>query len=196
MKFIIVGKNAAGKHRVSELCQEAGMKVGKEFSNIPKLLPEIYMNNYEKYSSEDISTIFESNSYICINSIEEDNVPEGYMYYRGISLYTWDNNEVFVMSPQQVCNLNKKNIGDDIVFIWMDSNREYRLNRHRGRTYSFTEVDKRESQFDKDMVNSIYGMDNSEVLYFNNEEPDRVAAIVVALYKYPDLLDMFVESFK
>ena len=41
----------------------------------------------------------------------------------------------------------------------------------------------------------LYGFEKSNVLYFTNEDPARVAAIIYSLIKYPDLLPIYTESF-
>ena len=42
----------------------------------------------------------------------------------------------------------------------------------------------------------VYKFQNSHLIYFNNEEPLRAAAVAVAIHKVPMLLPMFEKSFK
>ena len=56
-------------------------------------------------------------------------------------------------------------------------------------------MEEAESQFDADFVKSIYNFPNSQLIYFNNEDPSRVAAIVYTLVKHPELVDIFVKKF-
>lgn len=198
MKFFIVGKQGSGKHEVLNLLEELDVRVGREFSNLEEYKENIYMDkNYEKYSSDDISNIFEQNSYIYIGGIDECNVLDGYSYYRGLSHYTYDNNDVMALSPKALDSVNKKLVNDHIVFVWLDNTRDNRIRRYveDQRKYSFVEIEKIESQYDQDFVKNIYGFKNSSVLYFSNEDPCRIATIVAAIIKYPDLKDMFVDNY-
>lgn len=198
MKFFIVGKQGSGKHEVLDLLDEMNIRVGREFSNLPAYNEQIYMDpKYEQYSSNDISDIFEQNSYIYIGGIDENCVLDGYSYYRGLSHYTYDNSDVMLLTPKSLETLNRKNIRDHVVFVWMDNTRDNRIHRYveQGRKYPFMDVEKIESQYDNDFVKNIYGFKNSSILYFTNEDPCRVAAIVAAIVKHPDLKDVFVDNF-
>lgn len=198
MKIFIVGKHASGKHAVLDACQELGMKVGHECSNIEDCLPNIYMDpNYEHYPHDDISTIFENGAYVCLTGFEESGILDGYMYYHGISYYTYDNSDVMVLTPQQLSNINKKIINDHILFVWMDNTRNNRIHRHvdDGRTYSFKELEEIEQRYDGDFVKNLYSFPNSSIIYFTDEVPERVATIISAIIKHPDLKESFVENF-
>lgn len=196
MKIFIVGKQCSGKTDVLDECEALGLRVGREFCNIKS--KEIHIDpKYELYSIDDIDKIFENNAYISITGIDESGVLDGYMGYRGLSLYTFDNSDIMLLHPQQVCALNKKSITDQIVFIWLDNNRDNRIHRYaeKKHTYNFIEIEDIESQFDADFIKTIYNFPNSKLLYFNNEDPDRVAAIAYAIIMHPDLLDIFVNKF-
>lgn len=200
MKFFIVGKHASGKHQVlNTLEDEYGVRVGREFCNIPHPAPpQLYIDpKYIRYSFDDISKIFENRGYVCISGIRESGILDGNAYYRGISFYTIDNSDVIVISPEQMLGLNWSALRDDTCFVWMDNTRDNRIHRYSAekRTYSFMEVEKIESEYDADFVKAIYNFQSSGVLYFNNEEPERVACIVAACIKHPDLLSDFTKNF-
>lgn len=174
-----------------------GLKVGREFSNLPEYNPSIYMDpNYLKYSQEDITNIFESHSYMYISSTDPK-VIGSYSYFNGLSYYTYDNSDIMVVDSTHVCDLNKNLIQDDIIFIWMDNNRDMRIRRYavEDRKYSFLDREDEEKVYDAEFVKTIYNFKNSNVLYFNNEEPERVATIIAAIIKHNDLLDIFIKSF-
>lgn len=196
MKIFIVGRQCSGKVDVLNECKSLNLKVGREFCNIESNMLHIDPE-YERYTIDDIGKIFENNAYICISGIDEAGVLDGYMGYRGISLYTYDNSDVMALHPQQVCALNKGIIKDDIIFIWLDNNRDKRIHRYAnmGCNYDFVEVEEVESQFDADFVKVLYNFPNSNLLYFNNEDPGRVAAIIYALIKHPELTNIFVNKF-
>lgn len=198
MKIIIVGKHASGKHEVLDQCEELGIKVGREFSNLLEPLPQIYMDGkYQQYSSDDISNIFEMGSYVCMTGIEECGVIDGYIYHRGISFYTFDNSDVIILTPSQFENINQKIINDHVVFVWLDNTLDNRIRRHaeEARSYSFTELEDIEDRHGIDFVKNLYNFPNSDVLYFTNEVPERVATIISTIVKHPDVLPNFVKNF-
>ena len=196
MKIFVVGKQCSGKTEILNECEELGLRVGREFCNIKSNALHIDPK-YERYTMDDISKIFENNAYICISGINESGVLDGYMGYRGISLYTFDNSDIMALHPNQVCELNKQAITDDVLFIWMDDNRDRRIHRYAENkyVYNFIEVEENESQFDADFVKVIYNLPHSKLIYFNNEDPSRVAAIIYAIRNHPDLIDIFVNRF-
>jgi hypothetical protein len=196
MKIFIVGKQCSGKTDVLDACEELGLKVGREFCNIKSNVLHIDPK-YESYNIDDIDKIFESGAYICITGIDESGVLDGYMGYRGLSLYTFDNSDIMLLHPQQVCAINKKAITDKVVFVWLDNNRDNRIHHYAEKKcmHDFIEIEDIESQFDADFIKTIYNFPNSKLLYFNNEDPERVAAIVYALVKHPELLDIFANKF-
>lgn len=199
MKVFIVGKHASGKHEALQVCEEQGIVVGREFSNIETLDPRIYMDpHYNQYTVEDISNIFEMKSYVCMHGVEESGVIDSYMIQRGISFYTYDQSDVMVLTPQQLENINKPILKDNILFVWMDSNQAARIRRHaeENRKYSFNEQEEIENRYSVDFVKTLYNFPNAQVLYFNNEDPARVGTVISAIIKHPDLLDSFVNNYR
>lgn len=197
VKIFITGKHASGKHEVLNICEQMGLRIGREFSNLSEYNPTIYMDpNYLKYSQQDITNIFESHSYMYISGTDPK-VIDPYSYFNGLSYYTYDNSDIMVVDSTHVCDLNKNLIQDDIVFVWMDNNRDMRIRRYaiEDRKYSFLDREDEEKIYDAEFVKTIYNFKNSNVLYFNNEEPERVAAIIAAIIKHNDLLDIFIKSF-
>lgn len=198
MKFFIVGKHCAGKLECLNLVEEMGVRVGREFSNLPELVPNVYIDkDYEKYSSDDVERLFEQNSFIYMHGVEESGILDGYSLYRGLSHYTYDNADVMVVPPQALSCINKKIINDHLVFVWMDAARDHRIHRYveEDRKYSFVEIEKNESRYDLDFMKNICSLKNYSLLYFNNEDPGRVATIIAAIHKHPDLLPLFADNY-
>lgn len=201
MKYIIIGMHCSGKQEVADILENKGIRCGRLFTNLENVsTPNIYNNtNYELYTTQDINSIFENNAYIFMHEFpfgEELNV-SALKYYEGLSLYEFDNNEVFVMSPNQLFSVSPSSIKEDVCFIWLDNTKKERLNRYytEKRTYSFSNREAIESKDSNSFVKFLYGFDKSKVLYFTNEDPARVAAVVYSLIKYPDLLEMYTESY-
>ena len=57
-----------------------------------------------------------------------------------ITKYEFDNNDVFVLSPDQLLHISPNAIKDDICFVWMDNDKEDRILRYRKekRIYNFS----------------------------------------------------------
>lgn len=95
MKFFIVGLHSSGKQEIISTLEELGIRCGKVFSNIDTPSNNIYNSfNYEYYTDSEVKEIFENNAYIFYKDIYE--LPT---IYEGLSLYEFDNNDVFVLSP-------------------------------------------------------------------------------------------------
>jgi hypothetical protein len=101
------------------------------------------------------------------------------------------------MSPDQLFSISPTSIKDDVIFVWLDNPKKERLNRYYAekRSYNFSDREEIENKDATSFVKALYGFDKSNVLYFTNEDPVRVAAILYSLIIYPDLLPIFVDAF-
>ena len=193
--------HSSGKQEVADILENYGVNCGRLFTNIDSPnLPNIYNgSNYEQYSSKDINEIFENNAYIFMQEFpwDSDINYTAYKYYEGLSLYEFENNDVFVMSPDQLYTISPASIKDEVCFVWLDNTKKERLNRYyvEKRTYSFSSREEIESKDSNSFVKFLYGFDKGRVLYFNNEDPTRVAAVIYSLIKYPDLLPIYTEAY-
>ena len=193
--------HCSGKQEVADILENNGINCGRLFTNLDNLSSSNIYNgaNYEQYTSKDINEIFENNAYIFMHEFPWGNELNlsALKYYEGLSLYEFDNNDVFVMSPDQLFSVSPTSVKDKVCFIWLDNTKKDRLNRYymEKRTYSFSNREDIELKDSNSFVKFLYGFENSEVLYFNNEDPMRVAAIIYSLIKHPELLDIYVKSF-
>lgn len=198
-KFIITGKHSSGKHEVSRLLEERGVRVGHTFSNFDSIPKRAYIDpEFEHYTREDIDRIFEQKSYIYLSGIEETGIEESNTFYKGLSYYTFDRSDVVVIPYTQIPSLNRSILADeDIVIVWLDGKLERRISRHAAerRTYSFNELEEIEGPGDSAFIKNIYNLSNDRVLYFADEVPERVATILQTLISHPDLLSLYVENF-
>lgn len=202
MKYIIIGMHGSGKQEVVDILENKGVKCGKQFTNLENpTAANIYNgSNYEQYSIKDINDIFENNAYIFLQEFpfgENQLQVSAFKYYEGLSLYEFENNDVFILSPDQLFSISPALIKDKVTFIWMDNPKRNRLNRYydEKRTYNFYNREDVESKDSSSFVKFLYGFDNSNVLYFTNEEPSRVAAIIYSLIQHPDLLPIYTQAF-
>lgn len=200
MKYIIIGMQCSGKHEVLNILEDNGIKCGKLFTNVDSVSTlSIYNSNYEIYTDKDIHDIFENNAYIFMQEFPflDQVTAVTNNCYEGLSLYEFENNDVFVMSPDQLFSISPTSIKDDITFIWMDNTKKERLNRYHTerRGYNFFKREEIELKDANSFVKFLYGFDNSNVIYFTSEEPNRVAAIIYSAIKHPDLLPIYTEAF-
>lgn len=201
MKYIIIGMHSSGKQEVADILENHGIKCGRLFTNVdnPSASNVYNGSNYEQYSSKDINEVFENNAYIFMHEFPWGNELNlsSLKYYEGLSLYEFENNDVFVMSPDQLFSISTTSIKDDVCFIWMDNTKKERLNRYYAerRSYSFSNREEIESKDSNSFVKFLYGFEKGRVLYFTNEDPMRVAAVVYSLITHPDLLDIYTETY-
>lgn len=202
MKYIIIGMHGSGKQEVIDILENKGIKCGKQFTNLENPTSSNIYNgsNYEQYSIKDINDIFENNAYIFLQEFpfgENQLQASVFKYYEGLSLYEFENNDVFILSPDQLFSISPALIKDNITFIWLDNPKRNRLNRYydEKRTYNFYNREDIESKDSSSFVKFLYSFDKSNVLYFTNEEPSRVAAIIYSLIQHPDLLPIYIQAF-
>mgnify|MGYP002508453567 CR=1 FL=1 len=188
MKYIIVGLHATGKQALARELAQMGVKVGKGFRSIENLKSTTYSLSEQVYEYEDVNNIFENQSYLFLKQY----VNGSQVYYEGLSSFEFENNDVFIMSPDQFSSVPE--FGGDMCFVWLDSSNNNRRIRHtvEKRRYSFLDQDRIEGENLKDFTERIY---QNDVLYFNNEDVSRVAAILYCLVQHPELYDIFRERF-
>jgi hypothetical protein len=201
MKYIIIGMHGSGKHEVADILENNGIRCGRLFTNLDNLSASTIYNGsyYEQYTSKDVNSIFENNAYIFMQEFpfgDQLNLMTC-KYYEGLSLHEFENNDVFVMSPDQLFAISPASIKDDVTFVWLDNPKKERLNRYYAekRTYSFSAREEIELKDSSSFVKFLYGFDKSRVLYFTNEDPARVAAVMYSVIKHPELLPLYTEAF-
>ena len=188
MKVIIVGLHDSGKKDIRKTLTEYGFKACPKFSGDPEA--------YDKYyDNKTIKEIFDNNAYLYIDTLA--GAPDIFI---GALTSDWDNCEFITMSPRELMNitpLTQQQMGE-VTIIWMDSNRSTRFaywNAEDGES-DFNLLEEFERQGMQNFTEFIYNFPNSHILYFNNEEPSRVAAIAAAILKYNNLIPIFENSFK
>lgn len=204
MKFIITGKHCSGKFEILNEIEEGGMKIGHEFSNITsEYAKQIYIDpQYEAYTIHDINQIFENGSFINIENIAEPTeAPGAFFYYKGISFDTFDYSDAIVLNPNQVINLNRVTFPgrELIIWIWVDNSygRRFEYYKENNLKYNFTDEELKENKVIKNFIQEILSNNpNYRLLYFNNEDPSRIASIILALFTYPDLIELFSKTFR
>lgn len=198
MKYFIVGLHSSGKQEVLDMLEKLGISCGKLFSNIENPTEEVYNSyNYELYSDKDINDIFENNAYVFIQELQSPGNINSYRFFEGLSKYSFDQHEVFAISPDQLLAISQSSINEDVCFVWLDNTKTNRRSRYRveKRSYNFNDRDYIEKSEIQTFVKFLYSFNNSHVLYFSNEDPARVATIIYSIITHPDLLEMYVKNF-
>lgn len=193
MKYFIVGLHGSGKQEVLDILIHQGIKCGQLFSNISGASDEAYGSyNYELFSTADVNEVFENNAYVFLRELKSGTEK----YYEGLSTYTVDQNSVFALSPDQLVSISPTQMPKDACFVWLDNTLSNRYTRYRDekRSYDFNEQETVEKMDISSFIHNIYGNENA-VLYFMNEDPVRVAAVVYALVQHEDLLPAFSDAF-
>ena len=187
MKFIIVGLHCSGKQEVMDTLSKDGINCGRLFTNA-----DLADDRYDFFTDDDIRSIFENNAYIFIRDVAYNS-----NCYEGLSFYEFDNKDVFALTPDQFISIPNVPLKDEVCIVWLDANKASRYNRYKleKRSYNWNEEEALETRDMAEFVKYIYNFPNSHMLYFNNEDPQRVAGIVYALVKYPDLLPILEKKF-
>ena len=191
MKYIITGLHSSGKLEAVQQLMDNGVRVGKLFTNADS--QQYHGQLYELYQTDEVNRIFENQAYVYFSEIENSisNI------YEGLSSFEFDNNDVFILTPNQINALPMKSLPEEVCFVWMDCNTNNRANRFKTehRQYDFKYREDLE-RFDlSDFVDKLYNLPNSRIVYFSNEDPQRVAAIVEIMVKYPDAAKIITKNF-
>jgi hypothetical protein len=199
MKYFIVGLHSTGKQEVVDHLEKMGVKCGKIFSNIEEPSENIYnSSNYELYSNEDINDIFENDAYVFIQELPQTSLSfKTGKYYEGLSKYSLDQNEVFILSPDQLLAISPNTLNkEDICFVWLDSTKTRRSARYHNerRMYNYQDREQHERKDLSTFVKTLYAYD-APMIYFIDEEPLRVATIIYTTITHPDTFDMFVKNY-
>lgn len=197
MKYIIVGLHSSGKSEILRMLEQSGVKVGRTFSNLDTESTSVYNSyEYEIYDLKDVRDMFENHAYIFLHNIESPNIYNSAVYYEGLSFYDYDNNDVFVMSPDQFLAIPKNVDLGDVCIVWLDNTRNNRTVRYNeeSRKYDFNHRETIEKQYIDVFINSIYKYKN--LMYFTDEDPHRVATIIKTCVNHPEVLPDFVANFR
>lgn len=199
MKFFIIGLHSSGKQEILDILEKQGVNVGRLFSNIESANPQIYNSyNYELMTTADINEMFENKAYLFLQELESSATTKSYKYYEGLSQWTYDNNQVFALSPDQFIAIPQKSYRDEeLVIVWVDNDRHDRNNRFllEKRPYNFREREEIENRDISVFGRSVYSIPNSHVIYFANEDPGRVACSVLTLIEHPEYLPIYEKYF-
>lgn len=189
MKFFIVGLHCSGQEELYNILRKQTVHCGKFFTNV-----NVKDSRYELFTDSEINEIFENKAYIYLGEINE----YSRNCFEGISLYEYDNKDVFFLTPAQFVLMQKNILNEDICVIWLDDNMSVRKQRYKdnNKNYSFDIQEEYEKQFIDEYINMIYNNKNFHVLYFTNEDIARVGTIVYTLVKYPELIKNFEKTFK
>ena len=191
MKFFIVGLHSSGKSDIVDVLERKGISCGHIFSDITTPKDSIYNSyNYELYTTKDVNEVFENDAYLFVKECKTGDQK----FYEGLSRHTFENNDVFVLSPDQLLVTSFNNVDEDICFVWVDNTKSNRYNKYLEdrKTYNFKQREVVETEDLSTFVKTIY---TKPMLYFCNEDPARIASIIYTMVKYPELQEIFFENY-
>lgn len=191
MKFFIVGLHSSGKSDIVDVLERKGISCGHIFSDITTPKDSIYNSyNYELYTTKDVNEVFENDAYLFVKECKTGDQK----FYEGLSRHTFENNDVFILSPDQLLVTSFNNVDEDVCFVWVDNTKSNRYNKYLGdrKTYNFKQREVVETEDLSTFVKTIY---TKPMLYFCNEDPARIASIIYTMVKYPELQEIFFENY-
>lgn len=189
MKYIIVGRHSSNQHYILQILKTLGISVGFESSTVRDPKGYYLDPNYEYIDVRTANNIFELNEYIYMSSFGDGN-------YKLLPFHTFDSVDVMTMGPEEVNQINIRMVRDEVTFIWVDDTTTVRRRNYieESRNYDWRNQEEIESVGNADFMDNIYKL--GHVLYFTNEDPHRVATTIYTLIKYPNLLDLYKETYK
>lgn len=191
MKYIIVGFPCSGKQEIIEDLESNGVKVGKTFNNILDPIDGVYSCNAETFDNEEIGRIFENESYLYLREVNSFDFP----YYDGLTTQSFDSAQVVALTPEQLTSIPF--IPSKVCYVWLDNTSIERRARYNSqhRKHNFSVAEENSRAITSDFVEKVYSGEHN-VLYFNNEDPKRVSAILISVLRHPDLTDLYLTAFK
>jgi len=190
MKYLIVGRQGCGIPEIIQEIENLGLSVGHVFRSIKDIDPQSYSISRIVYDHSDIEKIEETNSYIFMQECFQKE-----KFLEGLSFYEYDRNDVVYMGVDHMVKIPQR-VWDkmDVTIIWLDNTFDFRQNYMIDNQYKhiFKIQEDNENFNIPGFMERIY--DKSHI-YFFNEDPRRVAAVVYSLVKHPDLLDIFIKNF-
>jgi len=187
IKTIIIGLHDSGKQEIREFMKNQGLVACRKFSSDP----EAYDDYFEPIT---VKEIFDNNSYLYVDTFFEKQSD----VFVGATLNDYDNCDFITLSPREFMQIPaNRNLGE-VVIIWVDNTRSRRFEHWKSKKEctDFNAQEEFEKAGTSNLINYIYKFPNSHVLYFNNEEAERIAAIATAVSKVPELIPIFEKTFK
>lgn len=189
MKYIVVGMHSSGKQELFELLTKQNILCGKLLTNV-----NINDIRYDFFNDTDLMEIFENKAYIFMKEVDDFSRNS----FECLSLYEYDNNDVFILSPDQFTAIPQQFFNEDICLFWLDDSKNTRKQRYNEekRIYNFQEKEEFERRELDEFIKIIYNNKRFKILYFTNEDIARVSSVVYACVKYPELVNNFEKTFK
>lgn len=190
MKYLLIGRQGCGIPEIVRELEELGLDVGHIFRSMENIDPKSYSLSRIVYDYSDIEKIEETDSYIFMQECFQKE-----KFLEGLSFYEYDRNDVVYMGVDHIAKIPQK-VWDkmNVTIVWLDNTYDFRYNYmlDNGYTHIFDIQEDNENFGISGFMERVYDKDH---IYFFNENPQRVAAIVYSLVKHPDLLDIFIKKF-
>ena len=162
-KIFIVGSDSIDKLSLADVLIEKNddLSIGSHFTNDKEYKDSVNDNYIYYLSTQDIDLTYKNNFILFINT--NNYISEG------ITLDTFYNNDIFIMSPQDFNNISGSIFKEsyDILIVWLDTN------------YS-----KGNDKLNKDIIESRFleqrlQDEKLNYVYFFNEENDFISDVIL-----------------
>ena len=201
MKIWLVGPQGTCKRDIYRLLAKNGFRCGKLFTNAT--LDDVKYNKYlyKYFPTETINDMFEngSNLFVCSCGEDQENI------YTGLDFCEYDDNDVFVLTPEQFVGISRQQYLKDGLVVWLDGGWVWRKNNisydeYRtpdDPTYNYNDVERIESSFARHFYRAMTELAATakNVLYFHEENPTRVKTIIKTIALNPKLKSEFIREF-
>lgn len=124
-KLVISGKSGSGKDFLLRELKKVGLSPSVKITTRPKREFEVEGINYHFKTQDDFKKISESNGLIVSQEFLND---KGDIWNYGISVEDFSNNQVFIMTPGEISQIDPENRKNCFV-VYLDIDRDIRESR-------------------------------------------------------------------
>lgn len=147
-KMIILGQTGSGKDFLRRELIKFGLKYSPKFTTRPKRLSESNGEEYE-FIDYDLYVYLNDNNKI---KTHQSFVINGVNWYYGITNENWEQNQIFIMTPYELGQINKEELKECFV-VYLNIDEETRRNRILERNDNNDSVERRLNADSKDFEN-------------------------------------------
>lgn len=115
MKIIIVGKTASGKDYFLNEFRKLGYKIGTKYTTRPIRTNEIPGQTYYYSDNNSFIKMESNNLFFCRQRFHVNND----IWYYGLTNYEWENNEVFILTPNEIDQVYHK-LPSNTIIVYLD----------------------------------------------------------------------------
>lgn len=190
LKYVLIGKNnPAIINKILLDLQSMGYKVASLVSSAAPRPEDPQSWIYQRYTRKEISEIIDNNSYLFWGTLYDQTDT-------GLTIHEFEDSELCWMPVPCARFFNKSALKDnEICFIWIDDTLEYRTRNTLASDYDariFSSNEYYENLYSTEYTNLL---STHKLIYFNNEDPDRISTLISILLDYPQTSPRIIQNF-